>query len=245
MGDLLLDIAAFGERIARMSASETARYVEGTAFGSAAGRAVDEGAMVACAVWLAQHTGDRRVASARDAARAEGLRVAELLLDEAPPYRVLSVRARRPQPGPTHVDRLVLRAQLGKYRPMPLRTAMRERLVANFVHPNAEHTRRLLAEPALAFGDVVAMAARRPTTTELLAQIAACPRWVKRAEVREALVLNPFTPPSIAVRLLPTLGVLRRARGAAELHPRVREVASVLLAGAPSSAALLRLRAAR
>jgi len=231
VGDLLLDIAAFGERLARASAVETARDVERAAFGSATGRAVDEAATVACAVWLAQHSGDRRVAMARDAARAEGLRVAALMLDDAPLFRELSFRARRPQPGPTRIDRLMLRARLGAYRPLPSAwdTAMRERLVASFVHPSTGHTRRLLAEPALAVRDVVAMAARRPTTTELLVEIAACPRWVRRAEVREALVLNPFTPPSIAVRLLPTLGVLRRARGALELDPRVREMAIALL----------------
>jgi hypothetical protein len=234
VGDLLLDIAAFGERLARMSAGETARYVEAAAFGSAAGDAADEGAMFACAVWLTQHVGDRRVAAARDAARADGARIAELVLDDAPPYRRLDPRARRPQPGPTHLERLALRAHLGKYRTMLLRTAMSARLVGTFVHPSAEHTRRLLAEPALSPRDVVAMAARRPTTTELLVEIAACPRWVMRAEVREALVLNPFTPPSIAVRLLPTLPILRRTRGSVDLHPHVREVATLLLGPRPA-----------
>ncbi len=185
--------------------------------------------MLACAVWLTQHAGDRRVAAARDAARADAVRVAELVLDDAPPYRLLATRARRPQPGPTPQERLALRAHLGKYRTMRLRSAMSARLVGTFVHPSAEHTRRLLAEPALSPRDVVAMAARRPTTTELLVEIAACPRWVKRAEVREALVLNPFTPPAIAVRLLPTLPTLRRARGSVELDPRVREMATLLL----------------
>jgi hypothetical protein len=95
VGDLALDMAAFGARLARMSASEVARYVQSTALGAAAGRAIDEAGMLACAVWITQHAGDRRVAIARDAARAEGLRVAELVLEEAAPLRTLAQRARR------------------------------------------------------------------------------------------------------------------------------------------------------
>ncbi len=111
------------------------------------------------------------------------------------------------------------------------RASLRERLVANYVHPSAEHTRRLLAEPGLALGDVVAMCARRPTTPELLAEVAASVRWIAHAGVREALVWNPFTPASIAVRLLPTLATPRQVRTAG-LDPRLREIARLLGGGA-------------
>jgi hypothetical protein len=137
----------------------------------------------------------------------------------------LTARSRRATPR----DKLLLRGPLLLYPRSPFRAGLRERLAANYVHPNAEHTRRFLAEPALAMRDVVAMGARRPTTPDLLAEIAASARWARHAEVREALVFNPFTPASIAARLLPTLPVLRRARGAMELDPRVREMARLLL----------------
>jgi hypothetical protein len=47
-----------------MSAGETAQYLEGVALGSVAGRALDEGAMLASAVWLTRHGDDGRVTSA-------------------------------------------------------------------------------------------------------------------------------------------------------------------------------------
>jgi hypothetical protein len=122
----------------------------------------------------------------------------------------------------------MLRAPLTQWRPSVFRARLGQRLASTYVHPSAEHTRRLLAEPGLALRDVVAMCARRPTTAELLAEVAASARWVRHASVREALVFNTFTPASIAVRLLPTLPMLRRAAMATELDPRVREMARLL-----------------
>jgi hypothetical protein len=134
-----------------------------------------------------------------------------------------------PQPGLSGADRALLRASL-TWRPWALRARIGERLAATYVHPSAEHARRLLVEPGLALRDVVAMSSRRPTTAMLLAEIAASPRWVAHAPVREALVFNPFTPVSIAVRLVPTLPLVRRVATAMELDARVREMARVLVA---------------
>ncbi len=63
----------------------------------------------------------------------------------------------------------------------------------------------LLVNPRLTEDDVVRMAARRPAHREVIAEIARSPKWMVRPRVRLAIVLNPGTPPDIAVPALPQL----------------------------------------
>lgn len=63
----------------------------------------------------------------------------------------------------------------------------------------------LLVNPRLTEDDVVRMAARRPAHRAVVAEIARSPKWMARARVRQAVVLNPGTPPEIAVPALPQL----------------------------------------
>jgi hypothetical protein len=73
-----------------------------------------------------------------------------------------------------------------------------QRLVAD---PHPDVIQRLLCNPRVLEDDVVRMAARRPGRSDVLAEIARSTRWVHRPRVRMALVLNPATPPEIAVRI--------------------------------------------
>jgi hypothetical protein len=63
----------------------------------------------------------------------------------------------------------------------------------------------LLVNPRLTEDDVVRMAARRPARREVIIEIARSPKWMTRGRVRLAVVLNPGTPPEIAVPVLPQL----------------------------------------
>lgn len=63
----------------------------------------------------------------------------------------------------------------------------------------------LLVNPRVTEDDVVRMAARRPARREVIIEIARSPKWMARARVRLAVVLNPGTPPEIAVPALPQL----------------------------------------
>jgi hypothetical protein len=63
---------------------------------------------------------------------------------------------------------------------------------------------QLLQNPKLVEDDVVRMVARRPARVDVLEAIARMPRWLSRQRVRLALLLNPGTPPSIAMPLLGT-----------------------------------------
>lgn len=62
--------------------------------------------------------------------------------------------------------------------------------------------RQLLENPRLTEDDVVRIAARRPARPEAVQAIARSERWLKRPRVRLAILLNPGSPPSVAMPLL-------------------------------------------
>ncbi|MEZ4221900.1 MAG: hypothetical protein R3B13_13285 [Polyangiaceae bacterium] len=61
---------------------------------------------------------------------------------------------------------------------------------------------QLLMNPKLVEADVVRLVARRPARTEVSFEVAKNPRWLARARVRLALVLNPGSPPEVCMPLL-------------------------------------------
>ncbi len=62
--------------------------------------------------------------------------------------------------------------------------------------------RQLLENPRLTEDDVVRMATRRPARQETIAAISQSHRWMRRSRVRLAILLNPGSPPALAVPLL-------------------------------------------
>jgi hypothetical protein len=75
--------------------------------------------------------------------------------------------------------------------------------------------RQLLRNPKLTEDDVVRLAARRPARIEALGELAQLPRWLSRSRVRMAILLNPGTPPAMA---MPLLGACNRAELAEVVH---------------------------
>lgn len=65
--------------------------------------------------------------------------------------------------------------------------------------------RHLLDNPRTVERDVVRIAAMRPTPSSCLEAVFAHARWVSRHHVKVALASNPWTPPDIAMTLLPHL----------------------------------------
>jgi hypothetical protein len=62
--------------------------------------------------------------------------------------------------------------------------------------------RQLLENPRLTEDDVVRIATRRPVRPEAVTAIARSERWLKRPRVRLAILLNPGSPPDVAMPLL-------------------------------------------
>ena len=73
--------------------------------------------------------------------------------------------------------------------------------------PHPDVIRGLLGNPRLTEDDLVRLAARRPSSPDILAEIARSPRWSQRPRVRLTLLLNPDVPLEIAT---PFAGLLLR-----------------------------------
>jgi hypothetical protein len=67
--------------------------------------------------------------------------------------------------------------------------------------PHPDVIARLLSNPRLTEDDVVRLAARRPGSEAVLAEIARSTKWLHRPRVRIALLFNPSTPPDVAARI--------------------------------------------
>ena len=91
--------------------------------------------------------------------------------------------------------------------------------------------RILLANPRLTEPLVLRMIALRPHRAAVLKEFGQQAKWLNRAQVRRALVLNPYTPVRLAMMVSPLLGdvFLREATQARNLHPGLRRLVRGLL----------------
>lgn len=91
--------------------------------------------------------------------------------------------------------------------------------------------RDLFKNPRLTESQVVKIAARRPNKPEILQEIFNNDKWITRYQVKLALARNPYTPPRIALGILPFLieqDLIGAARDQA-LHESVRKRAKAIL----------------
>ena len=110
------------------------------------------------------------------------------------------------------------------------RGGRRDLLAALLRDPDASVIANLLENPRLTEKDVLAVASRRPVRGDVLRALFAS-KWVARYHVKRALVLNPYTPGDLAVRLVGTLFAtdLRLVAADAQLAEPVRAQARGLL----------------
>jgi len=96
--------------------------------------------------------------------------------------------------------------------------------------PEPEVVPILLDNPRIVERDVVLLAARRPTVPEVQWQIFEARRWISRYAVKRALVLNPWTPTELSIRLLAFLNAqdLALVRSSPTVPEVVRETAGKL-----------------
>jgi hypothetical protein len=120
------------------------------------------------------------------------------------------------------------RVSYRRMRPRPIAVRRREGLVR---HSSPFTIRRLLSERALTTKEAVRIASRRPTTPAIVRELTTCLRWMSIPSVREALVMNPFTPTPTALAFLPTLraNVVREIARVANVHAALRGAARLLL----------------
>ncbi len=218
-------------------AGEAALWLDGLLRLSALGDPAAREAASSLAAWMirARREGVAEpLERIRRGAEAQGLPLISALFAEAPAHRRLAPGGRLPsigvgarQPMATLVAPPWREGALKS--PEQRRWLIVSRLLGRLVrHPDAVFVQSLLRQPWLKTEDVVAIAARRPSTPAIAFEVAACPRWSQRLAVREALVHNPYTPLSIVLPLMltisrPSLSALENA------HPLAIQVARALL----------------
>jgi hypothetical protein len=97
--------------------------------------------------------------------------------------------------------------------------------------PDPAVIRKLLLNPRLTLPMVVRITARRPNKPAVLAEIFQSARWSVHYDVKVALVRNHYTPPPIALRLLPSIRMqdLREVVADSTLLPEIHQAARDLL----------------
>lgn len=135
-----------------------------------------------------------------------------------------------PPPGPEQYVPSARRSVTLGERKSLARRGRRDSVTALLRDPDASVIVNLLANPMLTEKDVVAVAARRPARGEILRAIFAS-KWLQRYHVKRALVMNPYSPDDLAVRLAGGLNEtdLRLVAADAQLAPGVRAQARALL----------------
>src|SRR5690554_1923748 len=221
--------AAVSERLAGLSADEAVWCLDQLVRGALWGESDAMETMLAASFWLVTADVDEEYETLKTlfeaAYQADRLSVMALVRD-VPPVRALSGGRGLPEVRLPH-DRDIT---LGERRMMasgPDRRLL-ERLVMD---PSPLVIGKLLSNPHTRQRDVLVVAARRPTTPELLWVVARHPAWYRRLDVREALARNPFGNTGMALKVLPTLPLkmLRQVAGSGELHDLVQESAAFLV----------------
>jgi hypothetical protein len=154
------------------------------------------------------------------AARERQLLAAGLLL-EPPPIRT----APRGEPSAAAAGDLSLGHRRSMARSLPRDQV--DRLAAD---ADPRVVQELLRNPKLTEREVLRMATRRPARADVLEAIGSAPRWSPRLRIRSALARNPYTPPTLALRLLPHLPrtELKQIAVDGTLHPELQRFAAAL-----------------
>jgi len=105
---------------------------------------------------------------------------------------------------------------------------MIERLLRD---PTPDVIRILLLNPRLFEGDVISLGARRPNFGPVLMEIYKSYRWKNNRRIINTLVRNPYTPPTLSIKLTYLLHKteLLQVLNDTELHPTIRDVARYML----------------
>lgn len=77
-----------------------------------------------------------------------------------------------------------------------------ERVLAD---PSPEVIRNVLRNPKITELDVVRLVSRRPNYEKVLHEVYSSAKWSRRYQIKLALARNPYTPPSLALKILPQL----------------------------------------
>jgi hypothetical protein len=176
---------------------EVARVLNGLCQQSECSVTAAREAMLSCALLFVRLRDSPRLDQLREQANREHLLSLDRLLRRAPEPLPLEVECSSP-PVPDYGAGREL--TVGERRSLARRShrASLERLLYD---PHPLVIRQLLGNPKLVEGDVMRLLTRRPVRPEIVTEIAHT-TWFSRPRLRMAVLLNPGSPPAIAVPLL-------------------------------------------
>ena len=250
-----LQVTAARDRL-REATLTVAQELETVLAGAASGDQRARGAALPCCVALAQDDGGEYLDELRSHAERAGLPITRAVLRSAAPHRAMSPRGRLTDWHASlalfvRAPRVVYHDDEGRRHAAQLTPSQAERMTRLctpsmdkvLAEPDPARVKKLLSWEALRPGEVLRIASRRPTTAAIVRVLVANLRWAARRDIREALVLNPFTPTGIALKLLPTVSTPRQLLANAPLHPLIFAAAAAL--ATVSGAQLVHHRAQR
>ena len=177
-------------------------------------------------LWGEPGLGDERRRAIRSAAHALGLGAVAALFTEASPALTREGEDQTP-----HAEAGSSVLTLGHRKQQARLCTDPDRLSRLATDDDPSVIRNLLLNPRLTEARVVRIAARRPATDRVFWEIARSARWGARINVRRALALNPYAPPTLINPLLAQFAApdLREIAASESLHPAVRDAALALL----------------
>lgn len=168
---------------------------------------------------------DNDLAAIARAAATSGLAATHAFCDDAPAHRALHRLGRlaevcTPERRDIEYDQFWRINMLLRWTPRLL------------LHPSPVMVTLLLEQSWVKLRDVLVIASRRPSSPAIAFAVADSERWIAHPVVREALVLNPFTPTGLALALLPTAGprALAHLRDGGDVHPKLAHAARCFVA---------------
>ncbi len=107
------------------------------------------------------------------------------------------------------------------------RSGTRQQLGPMLSDTNPLVIRALLKNPALTESDILKLSSRRPVAADVQREVFHSRKWSTRYSVKKALVLNPYTPTDIGMKIVHMLMAqdVRTVAESRDLHPWLRETA--------------------
>jgi len=174
---------------------------------------------------LASHTGNDFMSEVLQRCRRYQMdEVVELLTDVPAQRRIYHSQEKESRnPAQDYLPLGVRKSLARKPHPSTLETLIHEQ--------DPSVIRNLLGNPRTVEEMVVKMASLRPTSAQVLEEIAVHSKWGAMIKIRKALVFNPYTPPRTVHAILATLLLpdLIAATSSSVLHPNVRAAAKRLI----------------
>lgn len=229
--DAGLRLGWLGSELTRLGPSASAVLLNTVAEESEASDPEAREALLSIAMHLADPDHARTVLALRQAAAEQELFSLGRLVRRAPPPSIAAPppdEARIPDYGKGRELTLGERKSLAR---RPDRRAFEK--LCHDPHPLV--IRQLLENPMMVEDDAIRIATLRPARREAIQELARAPRWMARARVRLSILLNPGSPPEVAMPLLALCNreELRDVLRSTETSVVLRGTAQELLARRP------------